>query len=62
METERQYLLGKADKVPIVQLHADGFKELSPEHRILVYYLYEAAAGTLSGQWSVITPELTKLL
>lgn len=61
METERQYLLQKARKVALLQVRASGFQELSPEHRTLVYYLCEAA-GTLSRQWSLITPELTKPL
>jgi dipeptidyl-peptidase-3 len=45
METERQYLLEKAGKVAIVQLCADGLKELSLEDKILAYHLYEATAA-----------------
>lgn len=45
METEREYLLGKADKVAIAQLYADGFEKLSTEDKILAYYLYQSAAA-----------------
>jgi dipeptidyl-peptidase-3 len=40
---ERKYLLEKVGKVAIVQLYADGFKDLSLNQKILGYYLSCAA-------------------
>ena len=43
MKAERKYLLEKVGKVTLVQLYADEFEELSLDHRILAFYLYQAA-------------------
>jgi dipeptidyl-peptidase-3 len=45
MKTERKYLVEKVGKVAIVQLYADGFKDLSLDDKILAYYLYQAAVA-----------------
>ena len=40
---ERKYLLERVDDAAVVQLYADGFKELSLKERTLVWHLYQAA-------------------
>src|ERR1700674_4317313 len=40
---ERKYLLERIDDAAIVQVYADGFKELSLKEKTLVWHLYQAA-------------------
>jgi len=40
---ERKYLLERVDDAAVVQVYADGFKELSLKERTLVWHLYQAA-------------------
>jgi dipeptidyl-peptidase III len=41
--TAHQYLLERVGPAAVVQLHADAFMELTPQHRVLAWHLYEAA-------------------
>jgi dipeptidyl-peptidase III len=41
--TDRPYRLEQIDEAAVVQLYADGFTELLPNDRILVWHLYRAA-------------------
>ncbi|MBM3773035.1 MAG: peptidase M49 [Acidimicrobiia bacterium] len=41
--TERKYLLERVDDAAVVQVYADGFRELSLNDKILVWHLYQAA-------------------
>jgi dipeptidyl-peptidase III len=43
VETERPYLLERVGEAAVVQLYADGFHDLSPRERILVWHLSQAA-------------------
>jgi dipeptidyl-peptidase-3 len=43
LTTDRPYRLEQIDDAAVVQLYADGFVELSPNDRILVWHLYQAA-------------------
>ena len=40
---DRPYLLERVDDAAIVQLYADGFDELAPREKTLVYHLSRAA-------------------
>ena len=40
---ERKYLLDRVDDTAVVQLYADGFKDLTLKEKTLVYHLYIAA-------------------
>src|ERR1700674_4831623 len=40
---ERKYLLERIDDAAVVQVYADGFKELSLKEKTLVWHLYQAA-------------------
>jgi dipeptidyl-peptidase-3 len=40
---ERQYLLERVDDAAVVQLYADGFKDLPLREKTLVWHLYQAA-------------------
>ncbi len=40
---ERKYLLERVDEAAVVQVYADGFKELSLKEKTLVWHLYQAA-------------------
>src|SRR4051812_17448636 len=39
----REYLLERVEEAAVVQLYADGFDELAPREKILIYHLYLAA-------------------
>jgi len=39
----RQYLLERVDEAAVVQLYADGFGDLPPREKILIYHLAQAA-------------------
>src|SRR5205085_6783639 len=39
----RKYLLERVDEAAVVQLYADGFRELPVSEKILIYHLYMAA-------------------
>src|SRR4051812_28675608 len=39
----RAFLLERVDEAAVVQLYADGFRDLALRDRILVWHLYEAA-------------------
>ena len=39
----RPYLLEQIDEAAVVQLYADGFADLQPRERILIWHLYQAA-------------------
>jgi dipeptidyl-peptidase-3 len=41
--TERKYLLERVDDAAVVQVYADGFRELSLKEKTLVWHLYQAA-------------------
>ena len=41
--TDRPYRLEQIDDAAVVQLYADGFVELSPRDKVLVWHLYQAA-------------------
>ena len=41
--SDRKYLLERVDDAAIVQVYADGFKELSLKEKTLVWHLYQAA-------------------
>src|SRR5580765_5911607 len=41
--TERKYLLERVDDAAVVQVYADGFKELPLKEKTLVWHLYQAA-------------------
>jgi dipeptidyl-peptidase-3 len=43
VEAERPYLLERVGEAAVVQLYADGFCDLSPTERILVWHLSQAA-------------------
>jgi dipeptidyl-peptidase III len=43
LSSERPYLLERVDDVAVVQLYADGFADLSLQHKVLVWHLYLAA-------------------
>ena len=40
---ERKYLLERVDDAAVVQLYADGFKDLALNDKILIWHLYQAA-------------------
>jgi len=39
----RKYLIERVEDAAVVQLYADGFDDLAPREKILVYHLYQAA-------------------
>ena len=41
--TERPYLLERVDEAAVVQLYADGFRELPLKEKTLIWHLYQAA-------------------
>jgi dipeptidyl-peptidase-3 len=41
--TERPYLLERVDEAAVVQLYADGFRELPIKEKTLIWHLYQAA-------------------
>src|SRR5437764_3621873 len=41
--TDRKYLLERVDDAAVVQLYADGFRDLSAKDKTLVWHLYQAA-------------------
>jgi len=41
--TDRQYLLERVDEAAVVQVYADGFRELPLKDKTLVWHLYQAA-------------------
>ena len=41
--TDRPYLLERVDEAAVVQLYADGFRELPLNEKTLVWHLYQAA-------------------
>src|SRR5216110_3270271 len=41
--TDRKYLLDRVDDAAVVQVYADGFRNLSPKEKTLVWHLYQAA-------------------
>jgi dipeptidyl-peptidase-3 len=41
----RKYLLERVDDVAVVQLYVDGFEQLPPREKILIYHLSEAAVA-----------------
>ena len=43
MHSERKYLLERVDEAAVAQVYADGFDELPPDQKILVWHLYNAA-------------------
>ena len=43
LEKQRKYLLEQVKDVALVQLYADGFKNLTPKERIFAYYLSQSA-------------------
>ncbi len=40
---DRPYLLERVDEAAIVQIYADGFCDLTPREKVLVWHLYQAA-------------------
>jgi dipeptidyl-peptidase-3 len=42
-EASRKYLLERVDDAAVVQLYADGFKDLPLEQKTLIWHLYQAA-------------------
>jgi dipeptidyl-peptidase III len=42
-QTDRQYLLERVDEAAVVQVYADGFRELGLKDKTLVWHLYQAA-------------------
>src|SRR4051812_41502968 len=42
-EGGRTYLLERVDDAAVVQLYADGFRELPREQKVLIWHLYQAA-------------------
>src|SRR5581483_6881333 len=40
---DRKYLLERVDDAAVVQLYADGFKDLTLQEKLLVWHLYQAA-------------------
>ncbi len=42
-DSTRKYLLERVDDVAVVQLYADGFKDLPLKEKLLVWHLYQAA-------------------
>ena len=42
-QTDRQYLLERVDEAAVVQVYADGFRELPLKDKTLVWHLYQAA-------------------
>ena len=42
-EPERKYLLERVDDVAVVQLYADGFKDLPLKQKLLTWHLYQAS-------------------
>src|SRR5438477_12295283 len=40
---DRKYLLERVDEAAVVQLYADGFRELPLKEKALVWHLYQAA-------------------
>ena len=40
---DRQYLLERVDEAAVVQLYADGFRDLPLREKTLVWHLYQAA-------------------
>ena len=42
---ERKYLLERVDDAAVVQLYADGFKDLALNDKILIWHLYQAAVA-----------------
>lgn len=43
MTLERQFLLEQVDDAAVVQVYADGFKDLPLDDKILIWHLYQAA-------------------
>jgi dipeptidyl-peptidase-3 len=43
VEIERRYLLERVDEAAVVQVYAEGFRDLSLREKILVWHLYQAA-------------------
>src|SRR5262245_28225453 len=42
-EVERTYLLERIDDAAVAQVYADGFDDLAPREKVLIWYLSEAA-------------------
>src|SRR5580693_5667767 len=42
-DSTRKYLIERVDDVAVVQLYADGFKDLPLKEKLLVWHLYQAA-------------------
>ncbi|MBP1607737.1 MAG: Peptidase family [Acidobacteria bacterium] len=42
-QPDRPYLLERVDDAAVVQLYADGFNELAPREKTLIYHLSRAA-------------------
>ena len=42
-EGERKYLLERVDDAAVVQLYADGFKDLPLKQKLLIWHLYQAS-------------------
>src|SRR6266545_8011643 len=43
MPDDRKYLLERVDEAAVVQVYADGFRDLSLRDKLLVWHLYQAA-------------------
>src|SRR3982751_5881725 len=41
--TDRKYLVERVDEAAVVQVYADGFQNLAPKEKALVWHLYQAA-------------------
>ncbi len=64
-QTERHYLVGQAGPFAIVQVYADGFDQLTPQQRVLAYYLSQAGIAGDPIYYDQISPyglELKQLL
>ncbi len=42
-KTDRKYLLERVDDIAVVQLYADGFKDLPLKQKMLIWHLYQAS-------------------
>jgi dipeptidyl-peptidase III len=64
-QTERRTLAGQAGPIAIVQYYADGFEQLTPQQRVLAYYLSQAGIAGDPIYYDQISPyglELKQLL
>ena len=62
---ERRYLVEQVGQVAVIQLYADGFEQLTPQQRVLVYYLAEAGIAGDPIYYDQISPyglELKRIL